>query len=184
MLSAKWSPFCSGFNMSKWHFPHRPVSSYTALLVLYLPIHVTNSHWVSCLFSSSKLPNKNIYIRDALTSFEVNANVIANVTTQVRTSLISSVSSYWTSGTSGLTRCFELYWISGNDVAVRSWWDRIYDLILVCGRKPHIDGLVQDCSNSTALAMELLQSWTKPSILLSSAKSVRWVLSIGTLSLR
>ena len=26
-----------------------------------------------------------------------------------------------------------------------------------------IDGLVQDCSNSTALAMELLQSYTKPS---------------------
>ena len=30
----------------------------------------------------------------------------------------------------------------------------------------HIDGLVQDCSNSSALAMELLQSCTKPSILL------------------
>ena len=28
----------------------------------------------------------------------------------------------------------------------------------------HIDGLVQDCSNSSALAMELLQSFTKPSI--------------------
>ena len=28
----------------------------------------------------------------------------------------------------------------------------------------HINGLVQDCSNSSALAMELLQSWTKPSI--------------------
>ena len=28
-----------------------------------------------------------------------------------------------------------------------------------------IDGLVQDCSNSSALAMELLQSYTKPSIL-------------------
>ena len=27
-----------------------------------------------------------------------------------------------------------------------------------------IDGLVQDCSNSIALAMELLQSYTKPSI--------------------
>ena len=25
-----------------------------------------------------------------------------------------------------------------------------------------IDGLVQDCSNSSALAMELQQSWTKP----------------------
>ena len=29
---------------------------------------------------------------------------------------------------------------------------------------PDIDGLVQDCSNSSALAMELLQSCTKPSI--------------------
>ena len=27
-----------------------------------------------------------------------------------------------------------------------------------------IDGLVQDCSNSSALGMELLQSCTKPSI--------------------
>ena len=30
----------------------------------------------------------------------------------------------------------------------------------------HFDGLVQDCSNSSALAMELLQSCTKPSIYL------------------
>ena len=29
--------------------------------------------------------------------------------------------------------------------------------------KPQIDGLVRDCSNSSALAMELLQSCTKPS---------------------
>ena len=29
---------------------------------------------------------------------------------------------------------------------------------------PHIDGLVQDCSNSSALAMELQQFYTKPSI--------------------
>ena len=31
-------------------------------------------------------------------------------------------------------------------------------------RLSYIDGLVQDCSNSSALAMELLQSCTKPSI--------------------
>ena len=31
--------------------------------------------------------------------------------------------------------------------------------------KHHVDGLVQDCSNSSALAMELLQSCTKPSML-------------------
>ena len=30
-------------------------------------------------------------------------------------------------------------------------------------QKQPIDGLVQDCSNSSALAMELLQSCTKPS---------------------
>ena len=30
----------------------------------------------------------------------------------------------------------------------------------------NIDGLVQDCSNSIALAMELLQSCTEPSIYL------------------
>ena len=29
---------------------------------------------------------------------------------------------------------------------------------------PHIDGLVQDCSNSSAFALELLQSCTKPLI--------------------
>ena len=28
----------------------------------------------------------------------------------------------------------------------------------------HVDGLVQDCGNSSALAMELLQSWIKPSM--------------------
>ena len=32
----------------------------------------------------------------------------------------------------------------------------------------HIDDLVQDCSISSALAMELLQSYTKPSISLSA----------------
>ena len=31
-------------------------------------------------------------------------------------------------------------------------------------RKAHIDGLVQDCSISSALAMEILQCYTKPSI--------------------
>ena len=29
----------------------------------------------------------------------------------------------------------------------------------------YIDGLMQDCINSSALAMELLQSYTKPSVL-------------------
>ena len=37
----------------------------------------------------------------------------------------------------------------------------------------HIEGLVQDCSNSIGLAMELLQSYTKPSILLTPNKSMK-----------
>ena len=36
----------------------------------------------------------------------------------------------------------------------------------------HIDGLVQDCSNSSALAVELLQSCTKPSICISQPQFV------------
>ena len=36
----------------------------------------------------------------------------------------------------------------------------------------YFDGLVQDCSNSIANALELLQFCTKPSI--SSLKSVSW----------
>ena len=40
----------------------------------------------------------------------------------------------------------------------------------------YMDGLVQDCSNPSALAMELLQSCTKPSILLNDCQScyVEW----------
>ena len=34
----------------------------------------------------------------------------------------------------------------------------------VAKRQSHIDALVQDCSNASALAMELLQSCTKPLI--------------------
>ena len=36
--------------------------------------------------------------------------------------------------------------------------------------KPHINNLVQDCSNSSALAMELLQSCTKPLICMNNQK--------------
>ena len=47
--------------------------------------------------------------------------------------------------------------------AVATWeilaWMSNYKLMELC-----IDGLVQDCSNSSALAMELLQSFTKPSV--------------------
>ena len=47
--------------------------------------------------------------------------------------------------------------------------------VLTCwGRVMHtyIDGLVQDCSNSSALAMELLQSCTKPSIYASVNEAI------------
>ena len=37
----------------------------------------------------------------------------------------------------------------------------------------HINGLVQDCSNSSALAMELLQSCAKPSTLTQAAGRLR-----------
>ena len=37
-------------------------------------------------------------------------------------------------------------------------------LLLELKKKLHIDGLVQDCSNSSALAMELMQSCVKPSL--------------------
>ena len=41
----------------------------------------------------------------------------------------------------------------------------------------YIDGLVQDCCNSSALAMELLQSCTKPSmgwIMLNKIQTSEW----------
>ena len=47
-----------------------------------------------------------------------------------------------------------------NDVIKKGSWRQSDDKI----RLPHIDGLVQGCDNSSALAMELLQSCTKPSI--------------------
>ena len=44
--------------------------------------------------------------------------------------------------------------------------------------KCHIDGLVQDCSNSSALAMELLQSYTEPSILTCSFGGYQQLISV------
>ena len=48
----------------------------------------------------------------------------------------------------------------------------------------YVDGLVQDCSNSSALAMELLQSYTKPSICSSlkteSCHDANFVVTGGT----
>ena len=39
----------------------------------------------------------------------------------------------------------------------------------------HYDGLVQDCSNSIANALELLQSCTKPSVIWTYVDQVRWL---------
>ena len=41
----------------------------------------------------------------------------------------------------------------------------------------YIDGLVQDCSNSTANALELLQSYTKPSIYVYLALNVSFLIA-------
>ena len=41
-------------------------------------------------------------------------------------------------------------------------WDCFQSMIW--DKTSHIDGFVEDCSNSSALALELQQSWTKPSI--------------------
>ena len=48
----------------------------------------------------------------------------------------------------------------------------MYDSITM--HQIYIDGLVQDCSNSSALAMELLQSCTKPSIYLLHNPSISY----------
>ena len=37
-----------------------------------------------------------------------------------------------------------------------------------------MDGLVQDCNNSSALAMELLQSCTKPSVYSTNLPWIKW----------
>ena len=48
-------------------------------------------------------------------------------------------------------------------------------VLVTTGDKEYIDGLVQDCSNSSALAMELLQSCAKPPIWqYSVTKGVPW----------
>ena len=48
---------------------------------------------------------------------------------------------------------------------VTEGFSRLGISLRVIGLKPwYIAGLVQDCDNSSALAMELLQSGTKPSI--------------------
>ena len=41
---------------------------------------------------------------------------------------------------------------------------RAHYVVIVMDKLTHIDGSVQDCSNSSALAMELLQSCTEPSV--------------------
>ena len=45
---------------------------------------------------------------------------------------------------------------------VRMLWNVEHVPFVVLGL--HVDGLVQDCCNSSALAVELLQSYAKPSM--------------------
>ena len=45
-----------------------------------------------------------------------------------------------------------------NEIALLTMHDRLIDI------HHNIDGLVQDCGNSSALAIDKLQSYTKPSI--------------------
>ena len=52
-------------------------------------------------------------------------------------------------------RCYALLWSAQVDVSFIQWCPHL---------RVHIDGLVQDCSISSALAMEILQSCIKPSI--------------------
>ena len=54
------------------------------------------------------------------------------------------------------------FYTAGHALLIQLWWQ--YLLILsnmllptvMCGLIEHIDGLVQDCSNSSALAMEII----------------------------
>ena len=62
-------------------------------------------------------------------------------------------------------RCSNYIWVINNLIA---YWGAPYirDLTVVPNiyiSKDYFDGLVQGCCNSSALAMELLRSWTKPS---------------------
>ena len=77
---------------------------------------------------------------------------------------------------------FQEFFASHHVVQLRPW-PRVYilDIRYVFAGNIHqyytsvhlnIDGFVHDCSTSSALAMELLQSCTKPSIYLSNEKMV------------
>ena len=57
--------------------------------------------------------------------------------------------------------------------SLNSKWNKLYTHIYKNSTIPvktsfHFDGLVQDCSNYITNALELLQSYTNPSILLST----------------
>ena len=55
-------------------------------------------------------------------------------------------------------------------------WGWGWDGITIGNMLLHLDGLVQDCSNSSALAMKLLQSCIKPSILQCVSNGVTAIL--------
>ena len=55
-----------------------------------------------------------------------------------------------------------MVWTLGNTNTTVLDWHGIITVYAILHN--HVDGSVQDCSNSSALAMELLQSCTKPSM--------------------
>ena len=87
-------------------------------------------------------------------------------------------------------QCQAIIWINAGKLLIRTWetnfseinafsynkmhWNMLsakwrpfcftLNVLTQCQSHVHIDGLVQDCSNSSALAMELLLSCTKPLI--------------------
>ena len=75
--------------------------------------------------------------------------------------------SFWYNNDVIITPCVR-WVVKGNIMKYTVLYWTIFALILQCmiGARfeQYVDGLAQDCSNSIALAMELLQSCTKPSL--------------------
>ena len=70
-----------------------------------------------------------------------------------------------------------MIWMVTLSTHVRSSWLRQLTTLTIRPRADpmhHVDGLAQDCSDSSALAMELLQSYAKPSMSID-AKWSSWV---------
>ena len=121
----------------------------------------------TALFDSGKEQNK-IYIKFELWRLNCQSNV-AHVTGHQRIGITTHVN------VQGEKK-------SPASIVMSLHWDSIpkpislpYTMTQVLDTCCHFHGLVQDCSNSSALAMELLQSCTKPSICSSSSSLESWV---------